>query len=527
MSVQLAALQSFWANPVVTRDLRVRLRGARAYWNQAAYLLVLGLIVLVGYGTASSADYYRGSPSFDPVMIQAKLHEFYNYIFIALSALISLIAPALTAATITTERQSLTLDLLITTPLTAAQLLYGKLVSSVAFITLLLVLSLPASALCVMLGGATLGDIFRIYVIICIDGLVIAAIGLYFSCAVRQSLAAILWTYLAVIAYYIACLGGETGLGLSGLRGGGIAPFACYGMLNPFDAVADGNKSFALGGMNVPLFIGVAFLAILIIRLLVTASAYRLGAHGPGLVGSLRRQALFFTALTVFAGAHCSYGVVAPYYLATHLIYLVGVGFGGSLLFLPGLFTPATPEDAPPGTVVTGWYHPMAAFRADHAGSLPFFHVWLLVLLASCLAGLRLQAGSAAGIGSLTFWLWTAYWLSGLGFLAWALCRWSASIVKTLSSARAMAFGLLAVAAAVPLAVIAIMDTDGSAIELNPVGNFWILSPLLHPKPADCWGFMLWAGSLCYGVGVLMSPFWRSVIPGGRNRMRKVNAEPV
>lgn len=524
MSTHVNALRAFWANPVVTRDLRVRMRGARAYWNQAAYLLMLGLLAVAGYYVAASRDTYGPSGTFDPVLIQGKLHEFYTFIFMALAGLISLIAPALTAATITTERQNLTLDMLVTTPLSATQLLYGKLLSSVAFITLLLVLSLPASALCVMLGGATLGDVFRIYFVICIDGLVIAAIGLYFSCAVRQSLAAILWTYLAVGTYYIICLVGEAGVAPTSFSGGPIHPLACFGMLNPFLAVEEGQKSFSLVGANVPMYLGVVVVAVLLIRILVSAAAYRMGAYGPGLAASLRRQLLFFTFVAVFTGAHCASGLIPTMYRPDYLIFLIAGGFGGAVLFLPALFTPATPEDAPPGTVVSGWYRPMSAFRAEHAGSLPYFHLWLLALLGSCLAGFRIQQGSFLGCGTVSFWGLTAYWLSGLGYLAWALSRWAAVIVKTLTSARAMSFGLLAVAAAIPLAIIAVMDTDGSAMDLNPVGTFWIMSPLLHPKPAECGTYLLWAGSLSYAAGVLFSPFWRAVVPGGRKGKVKADA---
>ena len=43
-----------WAvdNPVIVRELRVRMRGNRALWMQAAYVGVLSAVLLIGYWQA-------------------------------------------------------------------------------------------------------------------------------------------------------------------------------------------------------------------------------------------------------------------------------------------------------------------------------------------------------------------------------------------------------------------------------------------------------------------------------------------
>src|SRR5438132_822183 len=127
MAISLKALRPLWANPVVTRDLRVRMRGTKSYWHQAMYLLLLGLLAVAGYGTATNNS-ASGSGSMSVVDAQQHLQGFYYFIFITLASLLCLIAPALTAASITTERQRLTLELLVATPLTAMELLVGKLI---------------------------------------------------------------------------------------------------------------------------------------------------------------------------------------------------------------------------------------------------------------------------------------------------------------------------------------------------------------------------------------------------------------
>ena len=130
-----AAVRPFAQNPVVTRDLRVQLRGTRAYGQIAVYLLLLGLLAVAGYYQAANDSTGAGA---SVVQMQSKLQSFYRFIFYTLAALIALIAPALTASSISSEKQRQTLDLLLTTPLSALELLMGKLLSSIAFIALLL-----------------------------------------------------------------------------------------------------------------------------------------------------------------------------------------------------------------------------------------------------------------------------------------------------------------------------------------------------------------------------------------------------
>lgn len=102
-------------NPVIGRELRVRVRVGRAYLLQAFYLAFLILIVALAYQAAIGDN-----PDLrNPVRVQEALVEFYRIVMSMLVALIALIAPALTANAITLERERKTMDLLLATPLTA------------------------------------------------------------------------------------------------------------------------------------------------------------------------------------------------------------------------------------------------------------------------------------------------------------------------------------------------------------------------------------------------------------------------
>lgn len=534
-------LRLFWANPVVMRDLRVRMRGAKSYWHQGLYLLLLSLLALMGYGTAVGWGRAGGAGGMSAVEVQQQLQQFYYFIFITLAALITLIAPALTAVSITTERQRLSLDLLVTTPLTASELLVGKMISSVAFLALLLVLSLPASALCVILGGATLGDVLRVYLLLAIDGLLLAAIGLAMSCATRASMPALVGSYGAVMAFLIVTFFVATGAAAFS-RGGPSGPLLTLGVLNPFVAVVYGSKTFAVLGVTLPLWVGTALAAAVLIRLLVTAATYRMGRYGSGAIGSLRRQLLGLTALGVVAltqgvvSRGGSVGGIGSPADRSSLIegMLLGVFFAAALL-LPSLLTPASPsEDDPPGEVVRGRYDVRRVFQPVHAGSLPFFHLWLLTVAASVVLGTLLSGG---GIGA-GFWgplALTVLYLSGLGWLFWALSRRAAALVRGVGAARALAFVLFAVLTWAPIALLGVLynNIGGSGMNDSPLAWVWIFRPILALGPDD-WAAhhapaaLLWSAAFCYGLGALVYPVRRDVVLAGaakeKNRVRSASS---
>ena len=69
------------------------------------------------------------------------------------------IVPALTAASISGERERQTLDLMLTTLLTPAQIVSGKLLSALSVMVLLVVSSFPPISMVLVFGGITWMDL--------------------------------------------------------------------------------------------------------------------------------------------------------------------------------------------------------------------------------------------------------------------------------------------------------------------------------------------------------------------------------
>ena len=115
-------------NPVVLKELRGRMRGARAFVVLTIYLALLGAFASLIYVAVSESSTRTSG--------QANVGEIGRTLFGGIVAiemlLVSFIAPAFTAGSISGEREHQTYDLLRTTLLPSRALVLGKLLSSMA-----------------------------------------------------------------------------------------------------------------------------------------------------------------------------------------------------------------------------------------------------------------------------------------------------------------------------------------------------------------------------------------------------------
>lgn len=189
---------------IMVKELRSRMRGRRAFIVLTAYLAVLALItygvyVVVGPAAREVADQQGGFG-----LTQANASRLIGqYIFTVLSIfqmiLVAMIAPAFTAGQISLEREKQTLDLLISTPMRPGAIVIGKLLTALAFVVLMIVAAIPITAIVLMYGGASVGDIVRQQVLLLSVAVGVGAIGLFSSALMRRTQAATVLTYCIVL----------------------------------------------------------------------------------------------------------------------------------------------------------------------------------------------------------------------------------------------------------------------------------------------------------------------------------------
>jgi len=474
-------LTQFLGNPVIGRELRVRVRFARAYWLQALYLLFLILIVGIAYagtlGTQIAMDPYRA---------QQYLQQFYWVIFGTLTSLIVLIAPGLTASAITLERERRTLDLLLATPLTARELLTGKLVGSFAFMVLLLALTLPASAVCVLLGGATFGEMLESYLMLALSGLTLSAVALFTSAYSRSSMWAVFGGYLLCFLY----LGGTlpfTLLSFALLGGGAVGltgrellmPLA---VLNPFSAPALAGLVLKIGRWEIPAWVVSAVVCLLFVRLVMTGAARRVGLYDKEVLPSFRRQLLLVAGIYVYlttAGLTVALGGMGSG-MGLDMIstFTMMITFPMAAMVL--LISPIGKRDEHP-MVDDGLFKPWRMFQPSAAGALPYITLLWLVSVGAVLLG---SAGMWARLNLFQQQAYFAvvFYFYGIWVLLWGVSRLSSRIAGHwgLGVARWLAITLtVALIILPPFAQVLLYEEFPTRFDaLTPVQWLWFPLPL-------------------------------------------------
>lgn len=183
---------------IMVKELRGRMRGRRAFISVTIYtLIVAGFAWMVGRILEETA---RQNFGFSPQYQSASIGR---GIFVALmflqTLMISVLAPASTAGTISGERERQTLDLLAVTPISSVAIVVGKLFSALTWVFILILASVPVSALVFVYGGVAPDDLLRGYIMLFVTAIAFGALGIFFSALIRRSGAATGLTFVSVI----------------------------------------------------------------------------------------------------------------------------------------------------------------------------------------------------------------------------------------------------------------------------------------------------------------------------------------
>jgi len=181
-------------NPVVLKELRGRMRGARAFIVLTIYLGLLGAF--------SSLIYVAVSESATHVSGQVNVGEIGRTLFGGVVAiemlLVSFIAPAFTSGAISGEREHQTFDLLRTTLLGPASFVLGKLLSSMLYVLLLLLAAVPLQSIAFFFGGVAETEVILSFVILIVTALLFSTVGVFYSARSHRTLSASVLTYASV-----------------------------------------------------------------------------------------------------------------------------------------------------------------------------------------------------------------------------------------------------------------------------------------------------------------------------------------
>jgi ABC-2 type transport system permease protein len=185
-------------NPIIVKELRSRMRGGRTYVILTIFLL--GLAALC-YGVIRV---YEGQAQAGNMVISAHVGKgLFAALALAEVLLITFLTPAVTAGAISSEREQLTYDLLVATPLRPGRILSGKLIATLSYIFLLIFTAVPLGSLVLIFGGVAPEDLLRALVLLIVTALAFGMIGLLCSTLVRRTITATILTYAIVLIMVI------------------------------------------------------------------------------------------------------------------------------------------------------------------------------------------------------------------------------------------------------------------------------------------------------------------------------------
>ncbi len=185
---------------VLTKELRTRMRGRRTAVVVTVYLLLLSS--LGGLTLYIQLEQFRSG--FNPGAAPAVGFQLFSTLSLFQLFLVIFIVPGLTGAAIAGERDRQTLDLLLSTQVSALWIVLGKILASLSYVFLLMVAALPLFSLVFLFGGVSPGQVGLVFVISLVSALTLGTIGIFLSVLIRGGPTA---TVLAYAVTFILLIG--------------------------------------------------------------------------------------------------------------------------------------------------------------------------------------------------------------------------------------------------------------------------------------------------------------------------------
>jgi ABC-2 type transport system permease protein len=182
-------------SPMIRKELRQLMRERRGWVLPSLYLVALGGVAIFVYFQTlqmhvNAVRFLEGPDIGIPL--------FLALLYTQLTVLL-LLVPIFSAGALTIEKEQRTIAGLLTSLLTDTQIWWGKFLSSLLFVLLLLVAGLPVLSLAFAFGGVGLWELFIVTTTTVVILGSMSAVSLYWSSVFRRSVAATAVSYASVI----------------------------------------------------------------------------------------------------------------------------------------------------------------------------------------------------------------------------------------------------------------------------------------------------------------------------------------
>jgi len=192
----------FWrlipGNPILLRVVQTAGKRKRDLFIRCAYLGLLVFFVIFSLVTTQGVTSSQSLTD----LSNASRTIFRQMSYLQL-ALVALLAPIFTAGAITQEKDSQTYDILLSTPLTNAQIVLGSLMSRLFFVIALLVSGIPIFSVTQIFGGVAIRSIVMSFAIAAVTALVTGALAMAIATFKVGTRRTIFSFYLFIVIYLV------------------------------------------------------------------------------------------------------------------------------------------------------------------------------------------------------------------------------------------------------------------------------------------------------------------------------------
>jgi ABC-type transport system involved in multi-copper enzyme maturation permease subunit len=177
-------------NPVYKREMMV---SSRSFWLTLVLMIFNGILAMVALLNMYS--------TLEQVKLTAEIQytsfiDLYLFVAVLEFIMVIFIMPAITAGSISGEKERRTLEVMMTTKLTPAQVVFGKLQAALSTMLLLVASSLPILALVFVYGGVTFRDLLLLFISYMTAAFFAGGLGICCSAVFGKSTAATVISYV-------------------------------------------------------------------------------------------------------------------------------------------------------------------------------------------------------------------------------------------------------------------------------------------------------------------------------------------
>ncbi|MCK5804896.1 MAG: ABC transporter permease [Lentisphaeria bacterium] len=175
-----------WKNPIFLREFKADTRCRKTLAMTLALILSLSATLLVLWPRTG-------------IFAETNSNEIFS-VFLNLNLiLVILLIPGFVATTITQERENHSFEMLFTTLLSPWEIMVGKLFSSLAITFLVVITSIPITAICALSGGISVPLLLKAYSVLLLATLTYGLFGLAVSSLCQRSFTALVFTYVGIL----------------------------------------------------------------------------------------------------------------------------------------------------------------------------------------------------------------------------------------------------------------------------------------------------------------------------------------